>query len=545
MSAKWFHIIVFSFFIIILFISRLTGKPTIMTDSYTYMATANAISEGNWYLEMWGRGPVAVPPLYPLLIGLGKFLLGVGNNVAAFLISVISSVLLILLVFLWAVRRFGWGWAWVASLLIAFNIDLTYSAIVLLTESLFTLLFLAAAALTWVILCKKSHPLLYFSVGIIMGLSIITKDSALILPGILLCWIIFRVLKGDMAVKRALTVSFIAILGVLLITQPVSRMNRIPGGGGEFTGKKSIIAMLSKPDLRNKMDRERYIGELNQEGDEFQVEVSQGGTFIDLMMSRGPDILKIIVINTGLGMKSLFLIVPWWLLLWIPIGIWFQWRRGDKSGFIFSIYLLTIIAGLIGFYSLAEAYTSALGSMRYTIPLIPFLILLVTSGIRASYVEIERYCIVRKLLFRPVGIGILCLLISIVFVSFISRGRDIIFLSKEKRWMRTNNQIIGEGIKDKIGQGHRIMSRNPVIPFHAGGLWVLTPYEPLDRVIKFARKKGVRLMVVQKEVDELSRPHIISLLKKDFFHPELRRILELPSLQEDGLIELAIYEVYY
>ncbi len=87
------------------------------------------------------------------------------------------------------------------------------------------------------------------------------------------------------------------------------------------------------------------------------------------------------------------------------------------------------------------------------------------------------------------------------------------------------------------------MSRSPDIPYYANGLWVLTPYEPLDRVIKFARKKGVRLMIVRKNVDGRSRPQLVSLLRKDFVHQELIRILEIPSRQDDGLIELAVYAI--
>jgi len=34
-----------------------------------------------------------------------------------------------------------------------------------------------------------------------------------------------------------------------------------------------------------------------------------------------------------------------------------------------------------------------------------------------------------------------------------------------------------------------------------------------------------------------------SLLRKDFTHPGLRRILEIPSRQNDGLMELAVYEI--
>ena len=545
LSKKWVHISLFSFFLILVFLSRVTGIPRLSPDSYTYMATADALLRGNWYLEMWGRVPTAVSPLYPLLIALGKSWFGIENNVAAFLISVVSSMLLVLIVFLWAARRFGWGWAWVAASFVVFNFSLMFYGNAILTEPLFILLFFTVAGLSWVILCQKSHPLLYLIVGIIMGLAIITKGSALMLPVILLCWIIIRVLSGDMTVKRALTVGVLAIIGVLLVTQPVAWKSNIPGGGGESTGKKSLVSMLSKPDLRKIMDRERYAAELNPAGDEFKMEVSQGETTTNLMISRGPEILRIIVINFGLGINSLFIVVPWWLLIWIPVGIWIQWMRGDKGGFIFSVYLLTISVGLIGLYSLAEVYTATIGPERYTTPLIPFMILLVTSGLRVIHHEVYTYCNVRKLPFSSAGIGIVLLLIVLVFFSSFSLGKTISFAPNDKRWIRSGSQMIGEEIRRNVGPGHRIMARDPSIPYYADGLWVLTPFEPLDRVIAFAQRKKVRLIIVRKKMEGSVRPQLIPLLEKDFNYPGLHRVIEIPSYQNDGLMELAIYEINY
>jgi 4-amino-4-deoxy-L-arabinose transferase-like glycosyltransferase len=541
---KKIHIIILLLFITGVFFSRLTGKPILQPDSYTYMATANSMLEGNWYLEMWGRVPVGVPSFYPLLIAWGTSWFGIENHVAAFLISVLSSTFLIILVFLWAARRLGWGWAWVAALLVAFNTSLMFYGITLLTESIFTLLFFAAAGLSWVILRQRGHPPLYLFVGILMGLAIITKSSAWILPAILLCWIGFYVLSGVITVQRALTMGILVILGVLLITQPVGWKTHIPGGGGEFSGKKSLVSWLSKPDLRNgALERERYFAVLNPAGEEFQVEVSQRDTLNNFLISRGTDILRIIAVNLGLAIKGLFILIPWWLLIWIPGGIWIQWKRGDKVSLAFSVYLISLSTGFVGFYSLAGAYTSALGPERYTVPLIPLLILLVTAGLRATYEEAGRVWNVQGIPFRTAGTGIVFLLIALVFFSAFSQGKRILFAPHEKRWIKSGSQVIGESIKRGIGSGQRIMVRDPSIPYYADGLWVMTPFEPLDRVIGFARKKMVRLIIVRKGTEGRNRPHLIPLLRKEFTHPGLRRIIGVPGKQSDDFMELAIYEL--
>ena len=51
-NKKRMHVGLFFLFLTLIFLSRLTGKPIIQPDSFTYMATANAMLEGNWYLEM-------------------------------------------------------------------------------------------------------------------------------------------------------------------------------------------------------------------------------------------------------------------------------------------------------------------------------------------------------------------------------------------------------------------------------------------------------------------------------------------------------------
>ena len=74
---------------------------------------------------------------------------------------------------------------------------------------------------------------------------------------------------------------------------------------------------------------------------------------------------------------------------------------------------------------------------------------------------------------------------------------------------------------------------------------MLTPFEPLDRVIAFAQRKKVRLIIVRKKMEGSVRPQLIPLLEKDFNYPGLHRVIEIPSYQNDGLMELAIYEINY
>src|SRR3972149_7921989 len=140
------------------------------------------------------------------------------------------------------------------------------------------------------------------------------------------------------------------------------------------------------------------------------------------------------------------------------------------------------------------------------------MILLVAVGLRATYEEAGRVWNVQGISFRTAGTGVVLLLVALVFFSAISQGKMVLFVPHEKRWMKTSSQAIGEWVKKGIGSGHSIMSRDPSIPYYADGLWVLTPFEPLDRVIGFARKKMVRLIIVRKGTEGRTRPHLIPLL---------------------------------
>lgn len=546
--SRKIQIALFILFLILILLSRLTGKPSTPPDSFTYMATADAILQGEGYLREWGRGPLGVPLLYPSLIAAGHSWFGMEAQTAAFLISVLSSTTLILLVFLWGGRRLGWAWGWVAVLLVAFNISIVFYGLTLVTESLFTLLFFSAAGLSYILLRKRSHFLSGLGAGGLMGLAILTKSVAWILPVIFTGWIGLQVLRRVVPMRWAISTGMALIVGVTLITRPVSWMTEIPGGGGELSGKKSLVNQLTLPDLRNVMERELYLAALTQAGDQFQVEVSQGITVSDLLITYGIDIMKRSILNLGLANKSLFTLIPWWILIWIPGGVIVQWINRDRNGLTFSLYILVVSLGLLGFYALAGAYTSAIGPERYTVPLIPFLILWATTGIREAYQQMAKVLGDRgwqRTFFKLVGSGMVILLLAIALFPMVSQWKRLLFLPQEKRWQKYRSEVIGEWIQKSFGPGQKIMAREPSIPYYAGGLWVLTPFEPIERVISFSRSRGVRLIIVRQDVESRLRPQLIPLLRRDFSYSGLRLVIGIPIRPDpSGYYEMVIYELH-
>lgn len=543
-GKQYFHFVLFLLLLILLFFSRSTGKPLFQSDSFTYMATAQAMEQGQWYLEMWGRVPLQVPPLYPMLIALGENWFGQETANAAFLISVLSSTLLIPLVFIWAGFRLGWVWSWAAVILVVFNASLILYGLNLLTESLFTLLFFASVGLSWVILRGQRHPILWLVVGILMGLTILTKSSGWILPGVLILWIGFQVIRSRLSLRKTLYGALALIAGVLIVTQPITRAHPIPGGGGEFSGKKSLVSWLAKPDLRGSgISREQYFCQLTSEGDQFKVEVSPGGNLKELLRTQGKEVVSTIFVNTALAFQGLSQLVPWWLLIWIPGGVTIQWLKRDAEGIRLSIYLCAICLGLIEFYAIAGAFTSAVGPERYAVPLIPVLILWAVIGLRDAYRVAQESWETPMPWIRPAGIGLVVLLMSLTVYPVLSQGKGIFFLPEEKRWTRSDAELIGTWLQRNFGSQRKIMVRDPSIPYYAEGYWVLTPLEPLDRIVRFAQVRGVQLMIVRRPVEGERRPQLRPLLEKGYRYPGLTRVFGITNRNDPSQLDVAIFTV--
>ena len=113
-------------------------------------------------------------------------------------------------------------------------------------------------------------------------------------------------------------------------------------------------------------------------------------------------------------------------------------------------------------------------------------------------------------------------------------------------WGRINNkkspyQMVGETIGRKY-PGSLIMTRRSEIPYYAMASWLLIPYEPIDRIISFAKDKGVDLILIDPDTAK-TRPHLAHLLKQDVEIKGLELVYGFRNPTGKGLLFLAVYRV--
>lgn len=194
----------------------------VMPDAAAYITLGTQILEhGLWYLPGWGHldSGLILPPLYPLLVGSGRWLLNDGIRAAEY-ISSLSIILATIPLYAYAARLTQRRVAVMAVLLVQLNFYYAYYGTLALTEA--TFLFILSCGLWWAHRCltapipKWGATLL---LGIIAGLLFLTRQMGLaFLVVIVLMW----TLRGIRRQPGAIMQSGSMLLGFALLVAPYS-----------------------------------------------------------------------------------------------------------------------------------------------------------------------------------------------------------------------------------------------------------------------------------------------------------------------------------
>jgi 4-amino-4-deoxy-L-arabinose transferase-like glycosyltransferase len=161
-------------------------ERTILPDSEKYIIYAENIMEGKGFSLQ--KDPPYAPsafntPLYPLFIATIYKIFGKNVLIVAF-IQIIFSTLTVLLTYYLGRYFFSEKIAYYGSLLFAFGLGPIVYSILLLTETLFTLLLLAGILCLFMYSSHNETKWIIFA-GVLIGLSILCRPIALFLPVIL------------------------------------------------------------------------------------------------------------------------------------------------------------------------------------------------------------------------------------------------------------------------------------------------------------------------------------------------------------------------
>jgi 4-amino-4-deoxy-L-arabinose transferase-like glycosyltransferase len=436
----------------------------IHNDGTEYVRNAKQILSGDW---TEGKAP----PLYPLLTALAHYLTQ-NYELAGLLVSVIFGSLIVLPVFYLGRSIFNEKVGIVSSLLAAVHPFLYISSGSVLTESTYHFLLATSVFFGWKAFCGgKLYNLLLFS--LFTTLAYLTRPEAI---GFLFVFAVWVLLVNPLGEKRPwirkVGIIVVATLSFLVFSSPYLIQIRKETGRWEISKKASVsIGSFSEEESAPSIDTIK----------------KQGITLSSFIKNPLPVLGKM-----GIGFFQslykfqqacnpiLFLLMGLGLILIFAEKNRYRWQ----GSFYLISYFIFFFGLVLPFFWITRRYTSQLISIA--IPWAAF-------GCLGAKEWINK----RSLKWRKNHIPAL-LLILLLIVLFV-QGRVI--HPREHRFIQKE---AGLWMKDHLPAGAKVMSPLPQEAFYAELPWVRMPEGSYDEVLKEARSKEVRYLIVDENIERNS-----------------------------------------
>lgn len=209
-------------------------EPVGLFDPQIYLAAARSIAAGDGYRSLTGTVTAYYPPGYPFFLGTLQWLanlVGLGDHVFT-LVALVQAVIgsaTVLGVTLLASRVLSARGAVLAGGIAAVWPNLVLHSSLLLSETLFNGLFVAAVLLTVLALEREGRRSYYLlaPAGVVTGLALATRPQAafVLFPAVLIA-----LLWARAGWRRTLTVLCVLLLGSAVVLTPWGARNRLRMG---------------------------------------------------------------------------------------------------------------------------------------------------------------------------------------------------------------------------------------------------------------------------------------------------------------------------
>lgn len=493
------------------------GPENDFPDSAAYLAMgADILSNGLFYLPSWGHVDVGLvlPPLYPLLIGLGKLVTG-DALVAARLLSTLFMLLSSVLGFLFLRRMSHRAVAVCAVLLIQLNANYLSMALTPLTEPPFIAATLAALLLWLRLLDNPQHwPRLCPLLGVATALAYFSRQVGLV---VVVFFILFTLAHG-LAAKRdrwkeALARTMLVAAGAAVLIVPYLLVvraqtghwpteQRFRMGAYSVTAPNRTVASeveqlrsWEAPDHDALYNRRRAWMRLTPDGSEMLAYVLLEGDAADSKAAI-PELRLPKQTGTRLTANIGFL-------------------SGIVGIFVVGLFLVTAVLALLGrnrprpffarsampllvlFYILALSLVTG-PAERCLLVVFPLVILQIFS---------ELYAFIGMLGEKP-GIkglreGILAVILAGGLVATPALYNDV----ELRPWLSESNAPLSE-FRQYTSHGDPVMSIVPQLAYYVGGTFRYLPNDSLEKVADYARKTEVRWLLVSRDLDSLTEAEL-------------------------------------
>ncbi|MDP8230816.1 MAG: glycosyltransferase family 39 protein [Candidatus Gorgyraea atricola] len=199
-------IFLLAFIIRLLFVLQSSDIPT--ADAYIYDGLGLSLSQGNGYVNMYGSPHSFYPPFYPFFLSLIYAIFG-HSYLAVRIIQSILGALTCVFIYSIGNRLKGSAVGVLSASVAALYFVFIKSAELLLTESFFT--FLLCAIVFYILKIREKEAVLknYAILGLLIGVSLLTKSAMMFFPLFLLP--VFIDIKKDRTKKYLLMLLFFVL----------------------------------------------------------------------------------------------------------------------------------------------------------------------------------------------------------------------------------------------------------------------------------------------------------------------------------------------
>ncbi|HYN85108.1 MAG TPA: glycosyltransferase family 39 protein [Pyrinomonadaceae bacterium] len=449
-------------------VALLFGVEHVITpDGVMYAGLVRALAAGRFAEGLstyW-------PPLYPALAAAASLLFA-DVELAGRIVSVVAGALVVVPVYRLARDSYGRDAARLAASLAALHPLLVYYSTLVLTESVYTLLFACGACAGWSAVSETSARK-FLTAGAIFGACYLLKPEAagfvLLLVALALAARVFSEKRASL--KTSLLGACAACAGFLVVASPYLVYLRRETGGWILSGKLA-----------------GHLWQGSRRAGESAPQVA--GLFPDATTA-------VVQLTKALRYEYelLNLLFPTAFVVAAALGLFAsRWTRERARR---ELYLLLFFAATLA------GYAVTLPNVRFLVPLTPLVICWTARGVgelerwagatarRAGVAENLRRVGAR--LFRPAVVALLLLSLLPMFVYLLRGDKwgDYYGQKRAALWIRDEARTRGDAAP-------AVMSTAPVAAFYAGGRHVALVDEETAELVERARREGVSYVVINE-----------------------------------------------
>ena len=465
------------------------------TDSTLYISLAERITEG--YLTMDHANAITeiIQPGYSFFIMAVSFVLQNGEMAGIF-ISFMSGIGLILLSYWCGKKFFSDDVGLIAAAIVSCYPLMIYYSTTILTEALFTLVFIAAIFLGW--RAVKTRKWGYFLLlGIIVGISYYIRIVGLAAIPVLTLWLVIEIfVRKRIQALRALGYFGLFILGLTFIISPYliflynEKQSFVITGAQEYA--YSMRTEHSPEDIKTPEDRQFIFYGLTEDNTSY-------ASSTDIGSAAKRDTSPIIVYWQNFSENFLYNI-SFALLLFFPAlaatgYIAYRHKKKDDTIAFAPVWYLW---SWVPFYSLI--YWMGPTDLRYYVPILPVLFLIISYGI-ILFINQAKEKYLKVVISSLVIVGI------VLFGWRLSQEQGF-FLNSFGFWEKSIEERIGQEIEPYVYKDARILSTYSIITYYVEGQHYQLPVDDYSSITTFAKHNAISYLLLYQPENQFNRPEL-------------------------------------